>query len=541
MSRLNPLEGTLKENPTEEEKVLRATQQANKSKRPIKTSEVKQTEAKRAVQKGTKKKLVTVAPINKMVEPYTPQQFFDQKADITNGQLLAMNPKFGLTIAKQLRKPVVRKRDDDQDKKTTKMVIDEVTQENENTPEVNDLLQVNLSKPNDDKTSALYCEASINHIKFPLIVDSGSAGSIISLSLLKDLEMEITQASKTVMVNVNGERRRPLGAVTNLPLKIHGCIIPMDAIVTDANSYSAIVGNDWLRKTKAILNYDSNVMVIKWQDETFEVATECREMPQHIVSIEVPDLEIDEDEEEAADESEEEEYESDDEETQDQLFCNAQFITKEQAQEIEDELKNNNFIKKEFYYQYEEIEKGNFHTGKLNEEQQQKFQKFMGRYQNLFAWNPDDFGRTSVITHNIDTGTAAPVKQRFYRTSYQNQLFIKDEIQRLLEAGLIIPSKSQWTSPVVVVEKKNGKKRLCVDYRKLNKVTKKDNYPLPRVDDMLETLSESQWFSSLDLASGFWQVELDPKDREKLTFITRFGTYEFTVMPFGLCNAPATF
>ena len=120
-------------------------------------------------------------------------------------------------------------------------------------------------------------------------------------------------------------------------------------------------------------------------------------------------------------------------------------------------------------------------------------------------------------------------------------MFIKEEIQRLLDAGLIAPSRSQWTSPVVVVEKKNGKKRLCVDYRKLNKVTKRDSYPLPRVDDMLETLSGAQWFSSLDLASGFWQVELDKKDREKSTFITRFGTYEFTVMPFGLCNAPATF
>ena len=110
-----------------------------------------------------------------------------------------------------------------------------------------------------------------------------------------------------------------------------------------------------------------------------------------------------------------------------------------------------------------------------------------------------------------------------------------------METGLIVPSNSQWTSPVVVVEKKNGKKRLCVDYRKLNRVTKKDCYPLPRIDDMLETLQGSQWFSSLDLASGFWQVELDPKDREKTTFITRFGTYEFTVMLFRLCNISVTF
>ena len=187
-----------------------------------------------------------------MVEPYTPQQFFDQKADITNGQLLAMNPKFGLMIAKQLRKPVVRKKADEPDRKSTKkLTTEDHVLEAEDAAEVQDLLQVNTSAgPNDGRTSALYCEASIKHIKFPLIVDSGSAGSIISLSLLKDLDMEITQASKTVMVNVNGERRRPLGAVSNIPLKILNRTIPMDAIITDANSYAAIVGNDWLRKTK---------------------------------------------------------------------------------------------------------------------------------------------------------------------------------------------------------------------------------------------------------------------------------------------------
>ena len=106
---------------------------------------------------------------------------------------------------------------------------------------------------------------------------------------------------------------------------------------------------------------------------------------------------------------------------------------------------------------------------------------------------------------------------------------------------MIKPSISSWSSPVVVVEKKNGKLHLCVDYRKLNNVTKKDNYPLLRIDDMLETLSGSQWFSSLDLASGFWQVELDKASKEKTAFITKYGTFEFEIMPFGLCNAPSTF
>jgi hypothetical protein len=346
--------------------------------------------------------------------------------------------------------------------------------------------------------------------------------------------------------------------VSDLPLKIKGCIIPMDAIVTEADSYAAIVGNDWLRKTKAVLDYHNNKMTIKWDKKTIEVVTECQETPQHIFSVEVsgldkdePDenLEVEEDEaeEEADTKSDEEEgnesdeYESD-EDVQEQMFCHAQYITKKAALKVESDLQGqSDAVGKEFFYQYEEVEKGNFHMGNLNEEQQQRFREFMMGYQDLFAWKPDDFGRTSVVMHRIDTEDASPIKQRFYRTSHENQLFIKNEIQRLLEAGLIKPSISQWTSPVVVVEKKNGKKRLCVDYRKLNEMTKKDCYPLPRIDDMLETLSGCQWFTSLDLANGFWQVELDPKDREKSTFITRFGTFEFAVMPFGLCNAPATF
>jgi hypothetical protein len=89
--------------------------------------------------------------------------------------------------------------------------------------------------------------------------------------------------------------------------------------------------------------------------------------------------------------------------------------------------------------------------------------------------------------------------------------------------------------------KKNGKRRFCVDYRKLNAVTKRDNYPLPRIDELFDSLGGSKWFSSLDLASGYWQVEVEPEDREKTAFITKHGVYEFRVMPFGLSNAPGTF
>ena len=166
-------------------------------------------------------------------------------------------------------------------------------------------------------------------------------------------------------------------------------------------------------------------------------------MPQHIVSIEVPNVKADEEAEEEDVAESEEEYESDDEDAQEQLFCNAQFITQEAAQQIEEDLKEGNFFENECYYQYEETERGKFHTGNLNEEQQQTFIKFVKLYQNLFTWDSNNFGRMPTITHVIDTGDALSIKQKFYRTSYKSQLFINDKIQRLLESSLIIPSISQ--------------------------------------------------------------------------------------------------
>ena len=163
------------------------------------------------------------------------------------------------------------------------------------------------------------------------------------------------------------------------------------------------------------------------------------------------------------------------------------------------------------------------------------------RFSDVFSQNSDDLGRTNLVQHRIITGEAAPIRQPPRPLPLSQCEETKRQVEKLLKHGIIEQSSSPWASPIVLVQKKDGSFRFGVDYRKLKSVTKKDSYPLPRIDDSLETLAESKWFSTLDLRSGYWQVGLDPHDKEKTAFSTGQGLWQFTVMPFGLCNAPATF
>lgn len=164
------------------------------------------------------------------------------------------------------------------------------------------------------------------------------------------------------------------------------------------------------------------------------------------------------------------------------------------------------------------------------------------KFQDVFVASSDDLGCTDKVRHKINTGDAQPIKQAPRRQPLGKRQNEIEEVERMLQKGIIEPSDSEWSSPVVLVTKKDGSTRFCVDYRRLNSVTKVDAYPIPRVDDCLEALVGNSWFSSMDLCSGFWQVKMDENDIYKTAFSTSSnGMYHFKVMPFGLVNSPATF
>lgn len=180
-------------------------------------------------------------------------------------------------------------------------------------------------------------------------------------------------------------------------------------------------------------------------------------------------------------------------------------------------------------------------NSKLSGGQQASIRSLLQSFADCFA-STSKVNQTPIAKHRIITNPdERPVRQRAYRVSRKEQDAIRNQVQQMLTDDIIQPSTSPWASPVVLVKKKDGTMRFCVDYRKLNNVTKKDVYPLPRIDDSLDRLRHARYFSSMDLRSGYWQIEVDDRDREKTAFITPDGLYEFKVLPFGLCSAPATF
>ena len=177
----------------------------------------------------------------------------------------------------------------------------------------------------------------------------------------------------------------------------------------------------------------------------------------------------------------------------------------------------------------------------LSPAQQQQLIALFREFSDIISQGEDDLGCTPLLQHTIDT-EGPPLRQPYCR---QNPAVRREEmaqVQQMLSSGVIRRSNSPCPSPVVMVKKKDGSLRFCVDFRQLNVATIKDAHPIPRIDDLLDALHGACWFTTLDLKSGYWQVPIQEQDKEKMAFRTSCGQlYEFNQVPFGLCNAPSTF
>jgi transposase InsO family protein len=179
----------------------------------------------------------------------------------------------------------------------------------------------------------------------------------------------------------------------------------------------------------------------------------------------------------------------------------------------------------------------------LKEPQKAILKALLIEFQDVFASSEFDLGCFEAILHRIAlmNHTQQPIRERMRRTPKGFEHEEEKHLEQMLAAGVIQPSNSPWAAAPVLVRKKDGGVRWCLDYRKLNAVTKKDAFPLPLISDCIETLAGTAYMSTLDMASGYWQIEIHPDDQEKTAFITRYGLFEYRRMSFGLCNAPSTF
>ena len=331
--------------------------------------------------------------------------------------------------------------------------------------------------------------------KVELVLDTGATVSLISERWAKKEKAKLDKYQGVLEI-ADPQAVAVSQKLSKTQVEVHGIVATIDMIVRDLpENVTGILGLDWLKKVRAVLDVGSRVLIFKEKAVSLVDGTSVQ-----ILNGEDP-------EDCLLTEETIEEDDADDE----QMWTGTNEITDENL------------------------------SADLSPEEKQLVTELIRSHSDVFATSYMTLGCSKVGEHHIRTMQEQPIYQHPFRKSVKERQMMQEEVSKMLEAHVIRPSMSAWSFPVVIIKKKDGTLRFCVDYRKLNAITIADAFPLPRIDDIFDRLSGSKWFSTIDLKSGYWQVKMAEDSISKTAFSTPDGHYEFLRLPFGLKNAPAEF
>lgn len=350
------------------------------------------------------------------------------------------------------------------------------------------------SKTNELKLLSI--EGLLDGKKIQMCFDSGATASIISNRAAQKYGIKIRLSDSKVQT-VDGSINSVVGITDLLEIDISGIKCWLELLVIHHEGHEILLGLDWFKLTRVGLYPDENVL----------------RLPGRVIKL-----------------SEGKRFEIEEEE-----FRWGEEIMVTEAIDSEDMITETDW---DFGYDVEIKPK---EVSLLSTKELNHFRGIIPDIKEVVAKDIYDLKECSVRKHVLQTNLNAPIFIPAYRKSMHEREVIKEHVKEMLDAKIIEPSSSPWSSPVLIIPKSDGSKRFCVDYRKLNSITETEHWPIPRIHDIFDSLAGSEWFTTIDLKSGYWQIAMDKESIEKTAFSTPDGHYQFKRMPFGLKNAPADF
>lgn len=332
-------------------------------------------------------------------------------------------------------------------------------------------------------------KGQLGHIPICALVDSGSTHSFISPVVISAINLKGKPTSPVSFRVANGQKMFSTMLCTGVIFTLQGKEIEADLRVLDVPGYDIILGVDWMKKFGSKIDYDEGTVCLKHKGQPVKLV-----MEEVVAEIRLTEQEVN--------------------------------VQKERK-------KGNQVIVAQLFSITEERKEVAVKDPKV--------QTILDEFGSVFQ-EPTALPPTRPVDHKIPLkDDSKPIALRPYRFSYFQRLELEKIVTELQKNSLIQPSHSSYSSPVLLVKKKDGSWRMCVDFRRLNDNTIKHKFPIPIIDDLLDELKDAVYFSKLDLRSGYHQIRMCEEDKHKTAFQTHDGLYEFNVMPFGLTNAPATF